>query len=156
QCCVPHLADRAAGEGRVVVLYGDMPLLTVERIAELVERQRGDAASGAALLTARPSEPRGFGRILRRDDGAITGIVEERDANAAERAIEEVNLGVYAFDQRAILDALPLLSKANDQGEYYLTDAIGTFVEAGLPVVGIEVEDEAEGVGVNTLGHLAA
>ncbi len=156
QCCVPHLDAREAGAGRVVVLYGDMPLLRVERVAELLERQRDDAPRGAALLTAKPSEPRGFGRILRAEDGRITGIVEERDANAEERAIDEVNLGVYAFDQRAILEALPLLSKANDQGEYYLTDAIGTFVEAGLPVVGIEVEDENEGVGVNTLGHLAA
>jgi bifunctional UDP-N-acetylglucosamine pyrophosphorylase/glucosamine-1-phosphate N-acetyltransferase len=156
QCCVPHLDAREAGAGRVVVLYGDMPLLRVERVAELLERQRDDAPRGAALLTAKPSKPRGFGRILRGADGRITGIVEERDANAEERAIDEVNLGVYAFDQRAILDALPLLSKANDQGEYYLTDAIGTFVEAGLPVVGIEVEDEIEAVGVNTLGHLAA
>jgi len=148
--------DLRAGAGRVVVLYGDMPLLRAERIAELVELQRKDALNGLTLLSARPRDARGFGRILRGEGGKITGIVEERDATAEERAIREVNLGVYAFDQRAILDALPLLSKANDQGEYYLTDAVGTFVEAGLPVAGIEIEDELEGIGVNTLSHLAA
>ena len=155
QCCIPHLREAKSGAGRVVVLYGDMPLLRVERIAELVEVQRASASAGAALLTSKPREPRGFGRILRGEGGRLLGIVEERDANAEERAIDEVNLGVYSFDQRAILEALPLLSKANDQGEYYLTDAIGTFVESGLPVVGIVVEDELEGIGVNTLGHLA-
>jgi len=156
QTCAPRLFPKGSDSGRVVVLYGDMPLLRSQSVEGLLRAHASEADSGAAILTARPRNPRGFGRILRDDRGAVQGIVEERDANAEERAIEEVNLGVYAFDGRALADALPLLSKANEQGEYYLTDVIGTLVEKGSPVVAIPVEDEAESIGVNTLAHLAA
>jgi len=151
QCCAPKLA----GSGRVAVLYGDMPLLRSESVAALLALHADGADAGAAILTARPRDPRGFGRILRDERGAVQGIVEERDASPEERAIDEVNLGVYAFDGAGLREALPLLSKANDQGEYYLTDVIGTFVEGGRPVVARVVEDEAEALGVNTLAQLA-
>jgi len=157
QCCAPKLFPKGqTGDGgRVVVLYGDMPLLRPQSLSELLRAHADEAASGAAILTARPSDPRGFGRILRDDRNAVQGIVEERDANEQERAIDEVNLGVYVFDGGGLAQALPLLSKANEQGEYYLTDVIGTFVEAGRPVVATSVEDEVEAIGVNTLAHLA-
>jgi bifunctional UDP-N-acetylglucosamine pyrophosphorylase/glucosamine-1-phosphate N-acetyltransferase len=157
-CCIPFLGGpggRGEDRGRVVVLYGDMPLLRDESLAALLRLHAEQAADGVALLTARPADPRGFGRILRGEDGSVLGIVEERDTSLEERAIAEVNLGVYAFDGRALLEALPLLSKANEQGEYYLTDAIGTFVEAGRPVAALPVGDEAQAIGVNTLEQLA-
>jgi bifunctional UDP-N-acetylglucosamine pyrophosphorylase/glucosamine-1-phosphate N-acetyltransferase len=155
QCCAPHLSAKGGSASRVVVLYGDMPLLRKESLDSLLSEQKKRGEGGAALLTARPSEPRGFGRVLRGDTGEVRGVVEERDANPEERAITEVNLGVYAFDERALLEYLPLLSQANDQGEFYLTDAIGMLVEAGRPVAAVELEDEVEAIGVNTLSHLA-
>jgi len=156
QCCAPQLARKGAAAGRVVVLYGDMPLLRSDSLAGLVALHAERSAEGAALLTARTRDPRGFGRILRGDGGDVRGIVEERDASAEERAIDEVNLGVYAFDGRQLLDALPLLSKANDQGEFYLTDVIGMFVESGRPVAALPIDDEQETIGVNTMVELAA
>jgi bifunctional UDP-N-acetylglucosamine pyrophosphorylase/glucosamine-1-phosphate N-acetyltransferase len=156
QCCVPHLPPPHSEAGRVVVLYGDMPLLRAESLSMLLALQEKQAAEGAALLTARPRDPLGFGRILRGEQGEVLGIVEERDASPEERAITEVNLGVYAFDERSLLDVLPLLTRANEQGEYYLTDAIGTLVESGRPVAAVALEDEREAIGVNTMSHLAS
>ncbi|HEV8113107.1 MAG TPA: NTP transferase domain-containing protein [Planctomycetota bacterium] len=155
QCCAPQLGRKGAA-GRVVVLYGDMPLLRSDSLAALVALHEERAAEGAALLTARTRDPHGFGRILRGENGDVRGIVEERDASAEERAIDEVNLGVYAFDGRQLLEALPLLSKANDQGEFYLTDVIGTLVETGRPVAALPIDDEQETIGVNTMVELAA
>ena len=155
QCCAPHLSAKGSAPSRVVVLYGDMPLLRRESLEALLSVQQKQAADGAALLTARPNEPRGFGRVLRGERGEVQGVVEERDASPQERAITEVNLGVYAFDERALLEYLPLLSQANEQGEFYLTDAIGMLVEAGRPVAAVELADEVEAIGVNTLSHLA-
>jgi bifunctional UDP-N-acetylglucosamine pyrophosphorylase/glucosamine-1-phosphate N-acetyltransferase len=152
QCCSKKLFPVS---NRVVVLYGDMPLLRARSVSELLGIHAASADTGAAILTACPIDPRGFGRILRDEEGVVQGIVEERDATPEEREIDEVNLGVYVFDGPALAEALPMLSKANDQGEYYLTDVIGTFVEAGRPVVATPVEDEAESIGVNTLAHLA-
>jgi bifunctional UDP-N-acetylglucosamine pyrophosphorylase/glucosamine-1-phosphate N-acetyltransferase len=156
QCCVPHLGAEPGAKQRIVVLYGDMPLLSAQSVLELAALQESEAGEGAAILTARPHDSRGYGRILRGGSGEVVGIVEERDASPEERAIPEVNLGVYAFDARALLEALPLLSRANDQGEYYLTDAIGTLVEARRPVAALAIEDEREAIGVNTLSDLAA
>jgi bifunctional UDP-N-acetylglucosamine pyrophosphorylase/glucosamine-1-phosphate N-acetyltransferase len=155
QCCAPHLEARDSDPTRVVVLYGDMPLLGRESLAALLALQEKQAAEGAALLTARPSDPRGFGRVLRGDQGEVRGIVEERDASPEELSIAEVNLGVYAFDEAALLEVLPFLSQANEQGEYYLTDAIGTLVESRRPVAALAIEDEREAIGINTLAHLA-
>src|SRR5258708_35042455 len=93
QCCAPHLPALASEPSRVVVLYGDMPLLRPASLAALLALHEREAAQGAALLTARPSDPRGFGRLLRGEHGEVKGIVEDRDASPEERAIAEVNLG---------------------------------------------------------------
>jgi bifunctional UDP-N-acetylglucosamine pyrophosphorylase/glucosamine-1-phosphate N-acetyltransferase len=150
QTCLPELGP---DPGLVVVLYGDMPLLTrasLERLCAAQERTEG----GAALLTARPADPRGFGRILR-SQGAFQRIVEERDASPAERAVDEVNLGVYAFPGRTLVAELPKLSPDNAQREYYLTGVLAAMVAAGRRVEAVEIEDEREAIGVNTLAHLA-
>ncbi len=152
QVCLPVLGQ---DPGVTVVLYGDMPCLRPETLRALVAKQAGSAANGMAILTAMPAEPRGFGRILRDDSDAVTGIVEERDATPAQKAIDEVNLGVYAFDGPGLVAALPKLGNANAQGEYYLTDVLAAFVAQRRPVEAIVLDDEEEGLGVNTLAHLA-
>src|SRR5262245_46184679 len=121
QTAAPLLSD---APGPVVVLYGDMPLLAEKSLSALVEAQ---ARSGAALLTALPASARGFGRIVRADGdrGHVRAIVEEKDATPAQRALREVNLGVYCFAKEELLRLLPRLKAENAQRELYLTDLIG-------------------------------
>lgn len=151
QVCIPALA----GAGRVVVLYGDMPLMRPTSLTALLEAQSQVGVGGAALLTAWPDEARGFGRILRDGDEDFVGIVEQKDCSEEELAIGEVNLGVYAFPGAALLDALPRLSNDNAQGEYYLTDVLGMLVAAENPVATVELEDADEGLGINTIEQLS-
>lgn len=153
QCCLGALG---ANPGRTVVLYGDMPLLRAESLRALVAEQIAGGAGGLALLTALADEPRGFGRIVRDPvSGALQRIVEERDCTPAQREIDEVNLGVYCFDGRALVAALPRLSNDNAQKEYYLTDVLALFVAEGRAVTSVELDDASEGIGVNTLAQLA-
>jgi bifunctional UDP-N-acetylglucosamine pyrophosphorylase/glucosamine-1-phosphate N-acetyltransferase len=152
QVCLHELG---ADPGVTVVLYGDMPCLRPETLLGLALAQEQSARGGLALLTAIPDEPRGFGRILRDDADKVVGIVEERDATADQRDIPEVNLGVYAFDGPALVAALPKLTNQNAQGEYYLTDVLAAFVKQGRSVTAVELLDVEEGLGVNTLAHLA-
>jgi len=145
-------AELEAGPGPVVVLYGDMPLLSAASLAALCER-RGDAQ--AAALTALAERPRGFGRILRDHGGALVAVVEERDATPEQRAIREVNVGVYCFERDSLLALLPMLSADNARGELYLTDVLGLIVAGGGTVPTLTLEDEREAIGVNTLEHLS-
>ena len=149
QVCLPALG---ADPGTTVVLYGDMPCLRGSSVARLVAAR---PAGGMSVMTAVPDEPRGFGRIVRDAHGRVERIVEEKDADAAIRAIDEVNMGVYAFDGRVLVEELPRLRNDNAQKEYYLTDVLAAFVRRGLPVEGVELEDLEESLGVNTLQHLA-
>lgn len=149
QVCLPHLED---APGPVVVLYGDMPCLRPESLARLCEAQ---GRSGLALLTAEVDQPRGFGRMVRTPEGALAGIVEEKDATPEERAIREVNLGVYAFTPEDLRTHLPALRNENKQGEFYLTDVVALGIRAGRRPETVVLEDEAEAIGINTLGHLA-
>jgi bifunctional UDP-N-acetylglucosamine pyrophosphorylase/glucosamine-1-phosphate N-acetyltransferase len=151
QVCLPELGS---DPGTTLVLYGDMPLLETVSLAALCAA-RAEAGCDAALLTAFVESPRGFGRVLRAADGSFERIVEERDASPEERAIDEVNLGVYAFAGKALVRELPRLTNANAQGEYYLTDVVGALVAAGRPVATGTLADEVEAIGVNTLAHLA-
>lgn len=153
RCCLPHLA---AGDDPVVVLYGDMPALRGETLCGLAERWSArPEPRGIALLTVVPDQPRGFGRIVRGADGGIERIVEERDATDDERAIREVNVGVYAFRAQDLLDSLPGLSTDNAQGELYLTDVIAHVLADGRAVEAVVVEDPQEALGVNSLSHLS-
>ena len=154
QVCLDELGE---DPGLVVLLYGDMPLLT----AASIERLRATQArtdGGMAMLTAEPENPRGFGRIVRAaegDGGGVRAIVEEKDCTDEQRRIREVNLGVYAFEGRDLVRLLPQLSNDNAQGEYYVTDLVEMLVGEGRAVASIVLEDEAEAIGVNTLAHLA-
>ena len=123
----PVLAGKS---GTMLLLYGDVPLLEAGTLQRLLERHRATRAA-ATVLTAELDDPYGYGRIVRDADGRIRRIVEERDASGAERAIREVNSGIYAFDLAPLFPALHGLATDNAQGEYYLTDLVGDLPSAG-------------------------
>jgi bifunctional UDP-N-acetylglucosamine pyrophosphorylase / glucosamine-1-phosphate N-acetyltransferase len=139
--------------GTVVVLNGDLPLITSATLTELVGRHEA-AGSAATLLTAEAADPSGLGRIVTGERG-FERIVEERDATPAERRIREINAGAYAFDAALLRDALGKLSSDNDQGEEYLTDVLGLLVAAGYPVGVQRAADPDEALGVNDRVQLA-
>ena len=140
-------------DGSVVVLYGDMPLLTAGTIRSVVDHR--DATDAAAVaLTIELENPPDFGRIVRDDDGRITGIVEARDATPEQFAVREVNVGVYAFDAAALVRGLDRLGSANAAGELYLTDVIGLLAVDGERVETVVTDRLEEAVGVNDPAHL--
>ncbi len=151
QVCLPALG---ADPGRVVVLYGDMPLLTHAALERLCASQ-ADSGGGAALLTCEPQNPRGFGRIVRSKSGEVARIVEEKDASAEIKALREVNLGVYCFAGPDLVALLPGLTNDNVQREFYLTDVVEKLVAKSRRVLAVLLEDESQAIGVNTLAHLA-
>ena len=137
----------------VLVSQSDMPLLTEDTLSKLVETQKANSGP-MTMLTIIADDPRGFGRIVRADDGSVKAIVEEADATDAEKAIKELNVGAYCFDADWLWGALaevPLSAK----GEYYLTDTVALAVEAGLRVEAITLENAVEAIGVNNRIHLA-
>lgn len=137
----------------VLVSAADMPLLSGETLSKLVETQKANPGP-MTMLTIIADDPRGFGRIVRGEDGGVQAIVEEADASEAQKTIKELNVGAYCFDANWLWDALsriPLSAK----GEYYLTDTVGLAVEAGLRVDAITLEDAVEAIGVNTRTYLA-
>jgi bifunctional UDP-N-acetylglucosamine pyrophosphorylase/glucosamine-1-phosphate N-acetyltransferase len=151
RCAVPVLGDF---RGDVLILYGDTPTVRAETLARLVD---GHRRSGAALslLTARFSDPTGYGRIVRDAGGALEAIVEERDANADQRRIDEVNPGVYCVATEFLWRALGGLGTDNAQGEYYLTDIVRAARAAGRRIWSSMVEDPNEVSGINTRADLA-
>ena len=140
-------------DGTVVVTYGDTPLLTAQTIAELIAAH-AEAGNAATILTAVPDDPTGYGRVLR-DGDAIVRVVEQKDATAEQRAIREINSGVYAFDAKLLVAALARLTASNAQGEEYLTDVVEILVEDGLTVGGLQVADPREILGANDRLQLA-
>ncbi len=135
----------------VLVLYGDMPLLRSDTLQALVGA-RG-AASGS-LLTAHMPGPSGYGRILRDKDGRLQAIVEEKEASPEQRAITEVNCGIYCFQAEWVWDLLTQLPRHPD-GEYYLTDVVELAYRRGTPVVAQVLPDAEEVYGVNNRIQLA-
>ena len=147
-------ARAECGEGTILVLPGDMPLLSVETIGRLVEHHRKSRAA-ATVLTGVVAEPRGYGRVVRQG-GRVKRIVEERDATAAEKKVAEINTSVYCFAAARLWPALDKVRPNNDQGEYYLTDVIGILARAGAKVEAVVAADHAEASGVNDRKQLAA
>ncbi len=141
-------------EGDLVILSGDTPLVAAATVRSLLERHRRE---GAALtcLTISPPEAAGYGRVLRDGDGRMVGIVEERDASEAERALGEVNGGLYCADPSFLFPALEDLAPDNVQGEYYLTDVVGAAAAKGLRLVGHPASDWREALGINSRAELA-
>ena len=142
------------GAGTVVVLNGDVPLLRPETVEALVSAHEGSRA-GATVLAAEVADPTGLGRIVRDVNGHLERIVEERDATAEERALREINAGIYAFDAGLLREALGKLSTDNDQGEEYLTDVFGLLAAVGHPVAVHVAADARETLGANDKLELA-
>jgi bifunctional UDP-N-acetylglucosamine pyrophosphorylase / glucosamine-1-phosphate N-acetyltransferase len=140
--------------GPVVVTYGDVPLLEADTLrALLAAHVEGSAA--VTVLTAAFADPTGYGRVLRGPDGAVTGIVEQRDATPEQRAIREINSGVYVFDAAFLAAGLSGLAGHNAQGELYLTDLVAAAAAQGLPVRAVPCADVWQVQGVNDRVQLA-
>ncbi|MFI7618151.1 bifunctional UDP-N-acetylglucosamine diphosphorylase/glucosamine-1-phosphate N-acetyltransferase GlmU [Nonomuraea terrae] len=141
--------------GTVLVTYGDVPLLRTQTMAELLERHATEG-NAVTVLTAEVPDPTGYGRILRDEGGAVLAIVEEKDATAEQRAIKEMNSGIYAFDGDLLADAVKRVSTDNAQGEEYLTDVLGILRGDGHRVGACVAADFVEVEGVNDRVQLAA
>ena len=140
-----YLKDK---HGKVIVLNGDVPILRVETIKNLIKKSI-DNKEYATVLTAIYSNPTGYGRIVRDIGGNIKGIVEEKDATAEQKKIQEINAGIYCFDIQELLKALKKIKPDNAQNEYYITDVIKIMNEEGLKTGAVIVEDNTEILGVN-------
>jgi len=140
--------------GTVLLIYADVPLLEASTLSRLLEAHRA-ARAAATVLTAELPDPYGYGRIVRDERGQLLRIVEERDASAAERAIREINSGIYAFELDPLFGALHRLATDNAQGEYYLTDLVAMYRQDGLRLSALCVADAAELRGVNSRVDLA-
>ena len=147
-------AKDVCGDGTILVLPGDMPLLTVETIERLLNHHKA-ASAAATLLTAIVDNPAGYGRVLRQR-GRVARIVEDRDATDDQKKINEIGTSVYCFDARRLWSALAEVRPDNDQGEYYLTDVVAILSRAGATVEAVTVVDPSEAQGVNDRKQLAA
>ncbi|SEL26737.1 bifunctional UDP-N-acetylglucosamine pyrophosphorylase / Glucosamine-1-phosphate N-acetyltransferase [Halomonas daqiaonensis] len=140
------------GEGRVLVLYGDVPLIRRETLVELlahVDEQH------LGLLTVTLEDPAGYGRILRNAAGEVVAIVEHKDASETERAVHECNTGIMAMTAAQLRRWLPRLSADNAQGEYYLTDIIAMAAAEGVKVATAQPARPLEVEGVNNRAQMA-
>jgi len=140
--------------GTLMLLYGDVPLLSPATLKRLVDRHQ-TAGAAATLVTAILDDPTGYGRIIRVGD-EIARIVEEKDATAAERQIREINSGIYAFELRGLFEGVRAIAAENAQREYYLTDLIAVFRERRLHVDSTTVTNPDEIRGINSRSELAA
>jgi bifunctional UDP-N-acetylglucosamine pyrophosphorylase/glucosamine-1-phosphate N-acetyltransferase len=139
--------------GTLVLLSGDVPLLTARTLQGLVETHT-EAKAAATVLTAQMDRPYGYGRVLR-SNGRITRIVEERDATPAQREIREINSGIYAFALETLFDALNSINAQNAQGEYYLPDLVGIYRKQKRVVATFTIPDAVEIRGINSRTELA-
>lgn len=137
---------------QVLVLYGDVPLVRASTLEALLR----EAAGGLGLLSVAFPDPAGYGRVLRDDQGAVTGVVEHKDATAAQRRVTECNTGLLTAPAGRLKAWLKRLDNDNTQGEYYLTDIIAMAVTDGDRVTAYRAEDDAEVQGVNDRVQLAA
>ncbi|MGQ0793435.1 MAG: bifunctional UDP-N-acetylglucosamine diphosphorylase/glucosamine-1-phosphate N-acetyltransferase GlmU [Deltaproteobacteria bacterium] len=150
-CAFEHLRDF---HGDVIILNGDFPLITSGTLRELIEshRQHGAAVS---LISADFENPSGYGRVIRKSDGGVLGIVEQRDATADELAVREINSGAYCVRSDFLWRALQSIGTNNDQKEYYLTDIVKVAAQRGERVLAHRASDAVEVQGVNSREELA-
>jgi len=138
----------------ILILSGDVPLTRAETLRRLIEEHER-SKNALTLLTMRLSDPAMYGRIVRDSSGAVVKIVEAKDAGDAEKAIDEVNAGIYVFGSGHLFENLHKLSSDNAQGEYYLTDLLGMLRKSGKRVGAMIVDDPVEALGVNSRSELA-
>lgn len=150
-CAIDEFSD----EDMVYILTGDTPLFKEKTIAKFMDYAQSHDFD-ACVLTAVVSDPFGYGRIIRGQDSTIAGIVEEKDATDKEKAITEVNTGIFAFKGRALKENIGNLSANNKQSELYLTDVIQMLNDKGKKIGGFTMCDEEEMLGINSRVQLAA
>jgi len=139
--------------GAVVILCGDVPLIRPETVRALYDRHRSDDAA-LTVLTTIPTEPAGYGRLVKAKDGRVLKIVEDKDATPDEKRIREINTGIYCVESPFLFDAVSSLGNRNAQGEYYLTDIVEIASKKGLRVTSILADDPEEVMGINTCEEL--
>lgn len=138
---------------RILVVPGDMPLISTASLRRLMEQHESREAA-ASLLSVVIDDPPPYGRIIRNDEGDVVTIVEARDATPEQLAVTELNTSVYVFDGAALQSAVAELSPENAQGELYLTDVIEILHGRGRTIAALTADDPAEGQGVNTVAEL--
>lgn len=141
-------SNLAGLEGQTLVIAGDTPLITGESLKGLLDFHVSHK-NVATILTAQADNPFGYGRIVRNKIDEVVKIVEQKDATDFEQQITEINTGTYVFDNKRLFEALKNITTNNAQGEYYLTDVIGIFKEAGEKVGAYKLQDFNESLGVN-------
>ncbi|MED4204778.1 bifunctional UDP-N-acetylglucosamine diphosphorylase/glucosamine-1-phosphate N-acetyltransferase GlmU [Neobacillus mesonae] len=144
----------AGKAGVTIVVCGDTPLIKSETM-EALFKQHEETGAKATILTARITDPTGYGRIVRNENGHVEKIVEHKDASDSEREINEINTGTYCFDNIALFEALKNVSNDNVQGEYYLPDVIEILKKQGEIVSAFQTDDLEETLGVNDRVALA-
>lgn len=140
--------------GEVIILCGDAPLITSETLKNFVEAHK-EHHSTLTVMSAIFDNPTNYGRIVRGQDGGLKAIVEEKDANVEEKAIKEINAGIYCLDWKKIAPAFLNLQCNNAQGEYYLTDIVSWAVKNGLKTQAFVLKNNEEIFGINSKAHLA-
>jgi len=138
----------------VLILSGDVPMIKVETLKNLIEHHN-NAGAACTILSVRLENPTHYGRIIRDDNDSFEKIVEERDASEEQRKVKEINSGIYCFESGELFRALRKVEPANDQGEYYLTDVPGIILSSGEKVSVYLHSDAREVYGVNTRAELA-
>ena len=141
-------------DGAIVVTSGDVPLLDVPTLENLIDAHL-ETGAAATLLTAILDDPSGYGRIIRNNAGAFLEIIEDRDATAAQKEINEVNAGVYVFDAKQLREALAKIGTHNAQGEKYLTDVAEVLIKGKQKVQALAVTDNWLVAGINDRRQLA-
>ncbi len=144
----------ASEDGVTIVVCGDAALITTETLNKLLDSHIKEQAK-ATILTVFAEKPRGYGRIIRNQQGYVERIVEEKDATEQERMIKEINSGTYCFDNRLLFETLELVSNSNSQGEYYLPDVIEILRDGGHLVSAYQTTSFEEGLGINSKADLA-
>ena len=134
--------------GNTLVISGDTPLLTSHTLKAVFDHHEQSGAK-ATVLTAFAQDPTGYGRVIRRKDQSVSHIVEQKDGNNQELAVQEINTGTYIFDNQTLFETLKLVDNNNAQGEYYLPDVIKILVNQGDKVSAHMMNDMEEAIGIN-------
>ena len=148
---LPYLKDF---DGEVVILNGDLPLITSDTIKEFVEFHK-DKKSDVTVMSANFDDPTNYGRIIRNSDGTLNAIVEEKDTNSEQKKVKEINVGCYCLNWTKVKNAFNELKTDNAQGEYYLTDIVKWANNQKLSVNAYIIKDNDETFGINSKAHLA-
>ena len=140
-------------DGSVLILSGDVPLISLNTLQNLLKTHNTSATKGT-LLSAIVEDPTGYGRVIRNAKGYLERIVEHKDANDDELSVNEMNAGIYVFDCKTLFELLPQVGNHNSQGEYYLPDVLSLIIDQGGKVAIEKTNNITEIQGVNTVQQL--